>query len=75
MIPERLESAPTPIDRAMALTVEDGQEMADAAEKSGKLLWNKATLRWSKLEPQEKKWWWKTSTGMSFAWIPMDYMP
>lgn len=44
-------------------------------EKNSELLWSEMNQRWGKKEPVEKKWWWKTSTGMSFAWIPMDYMP
>jgi hypothetical protein len=44
-------------------------------EKSGELKWSEMNQRWSKQNPVERKWWWKTSTGMSFAWIPMDYMP
>ncbi|CAN2042784.1 conserved hypothetical protein [Candidatus Magnetomoraceae bacterium gMMP-15] len=45
-------------------------------EKTGKIHWNEKQLRWNKEEHLvEKKWWWLTTSGVSFAWIPMEYLP
>ncbi|CAN2040247.1 hypothetical protein GMMP15_150049 [Candidatus Magnetomoraceae bacterium gMMP-15] len=44
-------------------------------EKTADLFWNEIQLRWYKENLVDKKWWWRTTSGVSFAWIPMEYLP
>jgi len=43
--------------------------------KIGKLKWKKSYSRFEAIKPLPKEWWFVTSSGVRFCWVPFEYLP
>ena len=43
--------------------------------KFGELKWNKTYLRYEAINLVSKEWWFVTSSGVRFCWVPFEYLP
>lgn len=46
-----------------------------AESKEGNLIWDEKKQRWTKGDSKHRDWWFVTSAGLSFCWLPFEYLP